>query len=115
LQNVLMCLLAGGQQGGMAGVGGPAAQGGGLAYLVASFRQAGLGHVADSWVWTGPSQTVSPDQLRNVLGPDRVRDMAGQAGVEPSDLLSQLSRHLPRVVDGMTPNGRLPDEGTVLV
>ena len=115
LQNVLMKILAGGQQGGMAGVGGPGAQGGGLADLVASFRQAGLGHVADSWVGTGPNQTVSPDQLRNVLGPDRVRDMAGQAGVEPSDLLSQLSRHLPRVVDGMTPNGRLPDEGTVLV
>jgi uncharacterized protein YidB (DUF937 family) len=105
LQNVLMSLLA----------GGPGAQDGGLADLVASFRQAGLGHVADSWVGTGPNQSVSPDQLRNVLGPDRVRDMAGQAGVEPSDLLSQLSRHLPRVVDGMTPNGRLPDEGTVLV
>ena len=109
LQNVLMGMLAGGQQGSMGG------QGGGLADLVASFRQAGLGHVADSWVGTGPNHPVSPDQLRNVLGEDRVRDMASQTGMDQSDLLSQLSQHLPRAVDGMTPDGRLPDEGTVSV
>jgi uncharacterized protein YidB (DUF937 family) len=33
--------------------------------------------------------------------------------MQPNDFLSQLSQHLPRVVDGMTPNGRLPDEGIV--
>ena len=116
LQNVLTGMLAGGQQGGLGGMGGGlGGQGGGLADLVAGFRQAGLGHVADSWVGTGPNHPVSPDQLRNVLGEDRVRDMADQAGMDQSGLLSQLSRHLPRVVDGMTPDGRLPDEGTVSV
>ena len=112
LQNVLMGMLAGGQQGGMGGMG---AQGGGLADLVAGFQRAGLGHVADSWVGTGPNHPVSPDQLRNVLGEDRVRDMADQAGMDQGSLLSQLAQHLPRAVDGMTPNGRLPDEGTVSV
>ena len=112
LQNVLMGMLAGGQQGGTGGVGG---QSGGLADLVAGFQRAGLGHVADSWVGTGPNHPVSPDQLRNVLGEDRVRDMASKAGMDQSDLLSQLAQHLPRAVDGMTPNGRLPDEGTVSV
>jgi uncharacterized protein YidB (DUF937 family) len=121
MQNVLMSMLAGGgQQGGMGGMlggmGGSGSQGGGgLADLVSGFRQAGLGHIADSWVGTGPNHPVSPDQLSTVLGQDRVRDMASQAGMEPSDLLSQLSQHLPRAVDGMTPNGRLPDEGTVSV
>jgi uncharacterized protein YidB (DUF937 family) len=41
--------------------------------------------------------------------------MAGQAGMEPGDFLSQLSQHLPNAVNGMTPDGRLPDEGTVSV
>jgi len=112
LQNVLMGMLAGGQQGGM---GGSGPQGGGLADLVAGFRQAGLGHIADSWVGTGPNHPVSPDQLRNVLGQDRVQEMASQTGMDQSSLLSQLSQHLPKVVDGMTPNGQLPDEGTVSV
>ena len=115
LQNVLMGMLAGGQQGGVGGMGGLGAQGGGLGDLVAGFQRAGLGHIADSWVGTGPNHPVSPDQLRNVLGEDRVRDMADQAGMDQSSLLSQLAQHLPKAVDGMTPNGRLPDEGTVSV
>jgi uncharacterized protein YidB (DUF937 family) len=32
-----------------------------------------------------------------------------------SDFLTQLSQHLPNVVNGMTPNGRVPDEGTMSV
>ena len=115
LQNVLMGMLAGGQQGGAGGMGGMGAQGGGLGDLVAGFQRAGLGHIADSWVGTGANHPVSPDQLRNVLGEDRVRDMADQTGMDQSSLLSQLAQHLPKAVDGMTPNGRLPDEGTVSV
>ena len=115
LQNVLTGLLAGGQQGGVGGMGGMGAQGGGLGDLVAGFQRAGLGHIADSWIGTGANHPVSPDQLRNVLGEDRVRDMADQTGMDQSSLLSQLAQHLPKAVDGMTPNGRLPDEGTVSV
>lgn len=123
LQGVLMNMLAGGNQGGGFGAGqgmsSPAQGGqgmaGGLAGLVASFEQAGLGHVAQSWVSNGPNQPVSPQQLQQVFGADRVQSMANQSGMAPQDFLSQLSQHLPRVVDGMTPNGQLPDEGTVSV
>jgi len=38
--------------------------------------------------------------------------MAAQSGMAPHDFLSQLSQHLPNVVNGMTPNGRLPGEST---
>jgi uncharacterized protein YidB (DUF937 family) len=44
-----------------------------------------------------------------------VQTMSRQSGMAPHDFLSQLSQHLPRVVDSMTPNGRLPDEGTISV
>jgi len=53
--------------------------------------------------------------LTGMLGEDQVRSMASQAGMAPIDFLSQLSRHLPNAVDGTTPDGRLPDEGTVSV
>ena len=103
---VLSGLLGGGgQQGG--------GTGGGLGGLVSQFEQAGLGHVAQSWVGNGPNQPVSPQQLQGVFGEQQVQGMASQAGMQPSDFLSQLSQHLPNAVNGMTPNGRLPDEGTV--
>jgi uncharacterized protein YidB (DUF937 family) len=123
IQSVLMNLLGGGQQGGAPGGqafghGMPSqgsADSGGLAGLISSFEQAGLGHVAQSWVSTGPNQPVSPQQLQSVFGGDQVQAMASQSGMAPQDFLTQLSQHLPNAVDGLTPHGRLPDEGTVSV
>ena len=44
-----------------------------------------------------------------------MRSMADQAGMAPTDFLSQLSQHLPNAVNGVTPDGQLPDEGSVSV
>ena len=127
IQGVLMNMLGGGgqnQQGGMGqqgmmgmqnqgmGMGGMA---GGLGGLISAFQGAGLGHIAESWVGNGANQQVSPQQLQSVFGEQQVQNMASQSGMEPNDFLSQLSQHLPNAVHGMTPDGRLPDEGTMSV
>ena len=133
IQGVLMNMLGGGQQqgmqqggmqqggmqqpgmmGGMGGMGG-GMMGGGLGGLLSAFEGAGLGHIAQSWVGNGPNQPVSPQQLQSVLGDDQVQSMASQSGMAPTDFLSQLSQHLPNVVHGMTPNGQMPDEGSLSV
>jgi uncharacterized protein YidB (DUF937 family) len=85
--------------------------GGGLSGLLATLQQAGLGDVAQSWVGNGANQPVSPQQLQSAFGDEQVQSMAAQSGMAPHDFLSQLSQHLPNVVNGLTPNGRLPDEG----
>ena len=109
--SVLGSLLGGGSSGSM----GTGMGGGGLGGLLSQFQQGGLGHIAQSWVGNGPNQPVSPEQLHGVLGADQVQGMANQAGMQPNDFLSQLSQHLPEAVHGMTPDGRLPDEGTMSV
>ena len=86
---------------------------GGLGGLVSQFENAGLGHIAQSWIGNGANQQVSPQQLSNVFGQDQVQGMAQQAGMEPGDFLSQLSQHLPNAVHSMTPNGRLPGNEAV--
>ena len=117
IQGVLMNMLGGGQQQGMQQ--GGMQQGGmqqpGMGGLLSAFEGAGLGHIAQSWVGNGPNQPVSPQQLQGVLGDDQVQSMASQSGMAPDDFLSQLSQHLPNAVHGMTPNGQLPDEGSVSV
>ncbi len=119
IQGVLMNMLGGGQQAGAGmagqGTGAMGGMGGGLGGLISQFEQAGLGHVAQSWVGNGPNQSVSPQQLQSVFGENQVQSMASQAGMQPQDFLSQLSQHLPNVVHGMTPSGRLPDEGSISV
>lgn len=113
IQGVLMNMLAGNQQNnqGMQNQG----MAGGLGGLLASFQQAGLGHIAESWIGNGPNQSVSPQQLQSVLGDNQVQTMSNQAGMPPQDFLSQLSQHLPNVVNHMTPNGQVPDEGSMSV
>lgn len=108
---ILSSILGGGQSGGMTSSG----SGNGLGGLVSQFERAGLGHIAQSWIGNGANQPVSPDQLQNVFGETRVQDMAQKAGLQSHDFLSQLSQHLPRAVDAITPNGRMPDEGSVSV
>jgi uncharacterized protein YidB (DUF937 family) len=108
---VLTQLLAG--QG--SGQGNNPSLGGGLTGLIDRFRQAGLGHVADSWVSTGPNQPIAPHQLERVFGGEQVDAMAEQSGMDRGQFLSQLSQALPPVVDGMTPNGRVPEDGTISV
>ena len=118
--SVLGSLLGGGQQqqqqmpapgGTGSGLGGALAGLGGLGGLLSQFQQAGLGHLAESWVGSGPNQSISPDELTKVLGHDRVQDMATQAGLPASDMLSQLSHLLPSAVDKLTPQGASPFDG----
>ena len=123
---ILSGLLGGGQSGGLGqgmagqgmagqGMGGMGGMGSGLGGLVSQFENAGLGHLAQSWIGNGPNQPVSPQQLQDVFGQDQVQGMANQAGMDQGSFLSQLCQHLPNAVNGMTPNGRLPDEGTTAV
>lgn len=119
---ILGQLLGGGGQGGGLGglLSGMAGQqsggmGGGLGGLLGQLRQSGLGPQVDSWVGHGQNQAVSPQDLHNAFGADQVNSWADQAGMQPHDFLTQLSQHLPAAVNGMTPNGRYPDEGTVSV
>jgi uncharacterized protein YidB (DUF937 family) len=128
LDSVLGGVLAGGgqQQGGGAGAlinivagmlanpapagatGGPA---GGLGGLIEQFQRGGLGDVMSSWIGTGQNRPISPDQLGGVLGDDLLGQLTQQTGMNPGDLLGQLSKMLPQMVDKATPEGRIPDGG----
>ena len=99
----------------LAGQGYGQNQSGGLSGLIDQFRRAGLGQTADSWVSTGPNQPISPRQLERVFGDEQVEAMAEQSGMGRDEFLSQLSEALPPVVDGATPNGRVPEDGTISV
>jgi uncharacterized protein YidB (DUF937 family) len=87
---------------------------GGLGGLIDQFRQNGLEDAINSWIGTGPNQSVSPRQLQQALGPGTVEDLSEQTGLSHDDLLAQLSHVLPGVVDKLTPNGQLPDDSDLL-
>ncbi len=88
-----------------AGAGGLLA---GLGGLLATLEQGGLGNVINSWVGSGPNQSVSPNQLGSALGPDIIKALAQRSGLSEDEVARQLSQVLPRVIDKLTPSGRLP-------
>ncbi|HEY4405468.1 MAG TPA: YidB family protein [Xanthobacteraceae bacterium] len=106
---------AGGGLGGMLGglLGGGAAGGilsGGLGDLLRQFQQNGQGDKAQSWIASGPNKAVLPSELEQALGPEKIAWLTQQTGMSRDDLLAGLSRELPRVVDKLTPDGRLPTD-----
>ena len=73
------------------------------------FQQNGHGDVINSWIGSGQNQPITPDQLHQALGPDAVNNLSRMTGVSSQDLVSELSRVLPGIVDKLTPQGRIPD------
>lgn len=88
------------------------AQVGGLHGLQQRFQQSGLGAVMESWIGPGPNQAITATQVQQALGSGPLVMLASRLGLEPRELAAQLARHLPGIVDSMTPDGRLPAEGS---
>lgn len=80
----------------------------GLRDLVDSFKQAGHGDAAESWVGHGPNKQIAPPDLESAIGPDVLASLSQQTGLSREEILSRLSRNLPDAVDKYTPQGRIP-------
>ncbi len=81
---------------------------GGLAGVLQSFQQSGLGHLVESWIGPGANLPVSPDQLRTTLGTNWISQITQATGLSAAEVEQHLSQLLPQVVDQLSPNGQLP-------
>ena len=98
LVNSVLGMLTSGQQGG-------------LQSLIQSMEQQGLGAIASSWVGTGQNLPISPAQIEQLLGNQKLRELAAQHGIDIDQIASHLAQILPVAVDKLTPNGTVPAAG----
>lgn len=103
-------LLKGGLGGLLAGGAAGSVLSGGIGDLLKQFQQNGHGDTVNSWVASGPNKQISPGDLANALGADNIQTLTAQTGMGRDELLGELSRYLPEVVDEFTPHGRVPSE-----
>jgi uncharacterized protein YidB (DUF937 family) len=82
----------------------------GVGNTVQDIERSGHGEIARSWVGRGQNRPITPEKLEAALGEVGIRDLMQQTGMERDELLATLSEHLPRVIDHLTPEGRLPTE-----
>lgn len=100
-------LLRGGLGG--AGLGGLGAMlSDGLGDLLKQFQGAGKGDVADSWVGTTENKPIAPADLDKVLTPEQIEFLTERTGLSREELLAGLADQLPKAVDTLTPEGRVP-------
>src|SRR6266480_8141501 len=83
------------------------AQSGGLQGLANKFSQSGQGDTFSSWVGMGENQSISSNQIQNVLGSEQVKALAAKMGVDPTQASHFLAEYLPKIVDKLTPEGKV--------
>jgi len=95
--------LGGGNLGGLGGI-----LSGGLGDLLKQFQGVGKGDVADSWVSRGENKPIAPADLGKVLTPEQIEFLTERTGLTREELLAGLAEQLPKAVDSLTPDGRVP-------
>jgi uncharacterized protein YidB (DUF937 family) len=83
------------------------AQSGGLQGLAGKFSQSGQSDAFSSWVGMDENQPVSSNQIQEALGSDQIRAIATKMGVDPNSASQFLAEYLPKIVDKLTPAGKV--------
>jgi len=81
---------------------------GGLGDLLKTFQQNGQGDKMESWVRRGQNADINDGELATALGPDVLDEIARNTGLSHQEILGRLSRDLPKAVDDLTPEGKVP-------
>ena len=81
---------------------------GGLTDIVGKLTAGGNAAQVNSWVGNGANLPIQPGQLGSALGPQTISDLAARSGLSEQELLAQLSKVLPQLINNLTPAGRLP-------
>ena len=80
---------------------------GGLVGLVNQLQRSGYGRQVSSWLGRDANQDITADELRKVIAPDQVRQIAERLGIPPEQALAVLSKLLPETVDSHSPEGTI--------
>lgn len=82
---------------------------GGLTGMMAKFNEQGLGAIVSSWIGEGENLPVDASQLSQVFGPLNIQELAQNIDLDPQSTTDLIAKYLPRIVDGATPNGEIPE------
>ena len=82
-----------------------------LGALVGGLSQNGLGEIVGSWLGQGDNASISPDQITDLLGSDKISEFASSLGLSVDSAKGALADALPQVVDQATSGeGGIMDE-----
>jgi uncharacterized protein YidB (DUF937 family) len=81
----------------------------GFPALIKMFDDAGLDDIIKSWIGKGKNKAISAPQMESALGPKIIGELAKKAGINTSVASSALAVYLPKIIDGLSPDGKADD------
>lgn len=78
-----------------------------LTSLLENLSTGGLGEIASSWLGDGNNQSVSPEQLSNAIGSEKISDFASKLGIGFEEAAGGLTDALPQMVDNASSGGSI--------
>jgi uncharacterized protein YidB (DUF937 family) len=84
-----------------------------LGGLVKKFEARGYGDQARSWVATGANKVIDSGAIEKVLGHDTVAGIGKKVGLDTKQTAAKVADLLPKVVDKLTPEGKVPPQEQV--
>ncbi len=80
-----------------------------LGAIMNNLDAGGLGDMAKSWLGDGANTGISPDQISNVIGSDKIAEFASKLGLSTEEAAGGLSETLPQMVDNGSSGGSFLD------
>lgn len=84
---------------------------GGIGEVLERFQQKGYSQQAASWVSTGANEELHPQAVSDVVGTEELSRLSQQLGVSQEEVSSGMSQILPEMMNHLTPQGGVPDDG----
>ena len=84
---------------------------GGIGGVLERFRNKGYSQQAASWVSTGENEALEPQAVNELMGTEELSRMSQQLGVSQEEVSSGMAQILPEMVNQLTPQGGVPDDG----
>ena len=84
-----------------------------LGGLVKKFEARGYGDQARSWVSTGANKVIDSGAIEKVLGNETLAGIGKKVGLDTKQTAAKLADLLPKVVDKVTPEGKVPPQEEV--
>jgi uncharacterized protein YidB (DUF937 family) len=75
-----------------------------LSSIMSGLAQSGLSDTVGSWLGSGQNASISPNEVSNLLGEDKVAQFASQLGISKESAAGALAGILPEMVDKATQN-----------
>ena len=99
-----------GEQGGLNAIS-KLFDGDGMQGILSKLRASGMDKQVMSWIGHGQNEPVTGDDIKNVVNPQQLSQVAQQSGMSQDEVADHVAQALPEAVDKATPGGAVPKQG----